>query len=84
VKLRIGIVLWVASWIPYAIIFGFTGVMVPLTWAFEITIGIIGVALAGSEFGQAVKANGWRGAPRTAWNAFVHGQSVNAPAPESP
>jgi hypothetical protein len=76
-KLRLGVILWLLSWVPYGILLGFDGVWLTVSWAFEITLGIVGLALAGSEFGQAVKQRGWRGAPRVAWRALVHGRDVD-------
>ena len=76
-KLRIGVVLWLLSWVPYGIILGLSGVWLSLSWAFEIALGVAGLALAGTEFAQAVKQRGWRGAPRVAWGALVHGKDVD-------
>ena len=75
-RLRIGIILWALSWIPYGLILGLDDKALTLAWAFEITLGIVGIAIAGTEFGQAVKANGWKGAPKVAWHAFLHGRDV--------
>jgi hypothetical protein len=47
-----------------------------LSWVFEVMLGIIGLALAGSVFASAVKETGWRGAPRLAWSSLVHGTDV--------
>ncbi len=79
-KLRIGVVLWVLSWTPYGIILGLDGAWLTLAWAFEITLGLVGIALAGTEFGQAVKTSGWKRAPGIAWHALIHGQDVDAAA----
>ena len=76
VRLRIGILLWALSWVPYGIILGLDGAWLTLSWAFEITLGITGIALAGSAFGEAVKQCGWKRAPAVAWHAFVHGVGV--------
>jgi hypothetical protein len=77
VKLRFGVVLWLLSWVPYGILLGLSGVWLTLSWAFEIALGVAGIALAGTEFAQAVKQRGWRGAPRVAWSALLHGQDVD-------
>jgi hypothetical protein len=76
-KLRVGVVLWLLSWVPYGILLGLSGVWLTLSWAFEIGLGVTGIALAGTEFAQAVKQRGWRGAPRVAWSALKHGQDVD-------
>jgi hypothetical protein len=75
-KLRIGIILWALSWVPYGIILGLSGAALTAAWGFEITLGIVGIALAGTEFAQAVKANGWKGAPKVAWRALLHGSDI--------
>ena len=75
-KLRIGIILWALSWIPYGVILGLKDAALTLAWAFEITLGIVGLALAGSEFAQAVKEKGWKGAPKVAWRALRHGSDI--------
>jgi hypothetical protein len=49
-----------------------------LAWGFEIALGIIGIALAGGAFASAVKAKGWRGAPRIAWDTLLHGSRIEA------
>jgi hypothetical protein len=76
VKLRIGVLLWALSWVPYGLILGLDGVALTLAWTFEIALGIIGIAVAGREFGQAVKERGWKGAPKVAWHALRHGVDV--------
>ena len=43
-----------------------------------ILLGIVGLALAGTEFAQAVKAKGWKHAPGVAWHALLHGRDVEA------
>jgi hypothetical protein len=76
VKLRIGVLLWALSWVPYGLILGLDGAWLTLAWAFEISLGLIGIALAGGEFATAVKAKGWKGAPKVAWHALLHGSDV--------
>jgi hypothetical protein len=78
VRLRLGITLWLLSWVPYGLILGVSGLWFTVTLGFEIVLGIVGLALAGSEFGVAVKQQGWKGAPRVAWRAMRHGESVAA------
>jgi hypothetical protein len=39
VKLRVGVVLWVLSWIPYGIILGSDGAALTSAWVFEILLG---------------------------------------------
>ncbi len=80
VKLRLGVVLWLASWVPYGIILGLSGAWLTVSWTFEVLLGITGLALAGTEFAQAVKETGWKRAPAVAWHALVHGQDVEPAA----
>ena len=81
-RLRVGIVLWLLSWVPYGLILGMTGAWLTAAWTFEILLGLIGLAIAGTEFANAVKERGWRGAPAVAWHALVHGRQK--PMGESP
>jgi len=76
VRLRVGITLWALSWVPYGLILGVSGLWFSVTLGIEIVLGIVGIALAGSEFAAAVKATGWKGAPAVAWRAMRHGESV--------
>ena len=77
-RLRVGITLWVLSWVPYGLILGASGWWFTVTLGFEIVLGLVGLALAGSEFAAAVKQRGWKGAPAAAWRAMRHGESVGA------
>lgn len=75
-KLRIGILLWALSWVPYGLILGLSGAALTVAWGVEITLGIVGIALAGTEFAQAVKDKGWKGAPKVAWSSLRHGSDI--------
>ncbi len=75
-KIRLGIVLWILSWVPYGLILGLSGPSLTVAWTLEILLGISGLGLAGSEFAQAVKDKGWKGAPSVAWNSMLHGSNV--------
>jgi len=77
VRLRVGVVLWAMSWIPYGLILGLSGVWLTLSWGLEVVLGIVGIALAGTAFAAAVKSKGWRGAPRVAWDSLLHGASID-------
>ena len=81
-KFRLGVILWLLSWIPYGILLGLEGLWLTVTLTFEIVLGIIGLALAGSEFGRAVKQHGWKGAPAVVWQALVNGKNVDELEPE--
>jgi len=77
-KLRLGVTLWLLSWVPYGVILGLSGAWLTMAWTVEILLGVIGIAIAGREFGQAVKRRGWKGAPGVAWQAMRHGSNVAA------
>ena len=77
VKLRLGIALWLLSWVPYGLILGLSGAWLTVAWAVEIAMGIVGLALSGTEFASAVKDRGWRGAPAVAWRAMLRGKNVD-------
>ena len=75
-RMRLGVTLWALSWVPYGLILGLAGVWLTLAWGFEIALGVVGIAIAGAEFGRAVKGQGWRRAPAVAWHALLHGDAV--------
>ena len=75
-RLRLGVVLWALSWVPYGIILGLGGAWLTLAWTVEILLGLAGIVVAGPEFAKAVKSRGWRGAPGVAWHALVQGRDV--------
>jgi hypothetical protein len=78
VKLRVGILLWILSWVPYGLILGLSGASLTIAWTVEILLGITGLAIAGAEFAQAVKDKGRKGAPAVAWRSLVHRQRIEA------
>ena len=83
-RIRFGVCLVVASWLPIA------QVTIWLTapsssqadrtraviWGIQVVVGLIGVAVAGSQTIQVAKSVGWRGAPRAVWRLI---RSPNAP-----
>jgi hypothetical protein len=73
VRLRLGVTLWLLSWVPLAVIFGLTGEARILAWIVEIVLGVVGLALAGVEVANQVKTVGWRKAPGVAWHVLIHG-----------
>ena len=75
-RLRGGIALWLASWIPLALIFGVTGTARYVIWGFQFAIGAAGLALAGSVFVATVKAVGWKRAPAVVWHAVLRGDAA--------
>ncbi len=78
VRLRLGITLWILSWVPYGLLLDLSGAWLTVAWTVEVLLGILGLAIAGTEFAQAVKARGWRGAPAVAWQAMLRGRDVRA------
>jgi hypothetical protein len=76
VKLRVGVILWILSWVPYGLIFGLSGAWLTVGWTVEIALGLVGLALAGTGFAQAVKARGWKRAPGIAWRVLLHGEDA--------
>jgi hypothetical protein len=76
VRLRVGVTLWALSWVPYGIILGLSGAAFTIAWTVEVLLGLAGLSIGGSEFARAIKAKGWRGAPRVAWHALLHGKDV--------
>ena len=77
-KLRLGITLWILSWVPYGLILGLSGAGLTAAWTVEILMGIVGLAIAGTEFAQAIKDSGWKGAPAIAWHAMLRGKDIEA------
>jgi hypothetical protein len=67
-------VLWLLSWVPYGIVLGLSGAWLTMSWTVEILLGVIGLALAGTEVIASVKARGWRRAPGATWHLLLHGQ----------
>ena len=62
-KLRIGILLWALSWVPYGLILGLSGAALTVAWGVEITLGIVGIALVGTEFRAGGQGQGLEGRP---------------------
>ena len=72
-RLRIGVLCWFASGVPFGLILGLSGLWLTLTLGFEIMLGIIGIALAGTSFANTIKSVGWRRAPAAALRTLVRG-----------
>ena len=70
-RIRIGVLLWCLSWVPYGVLLGLHSPWLQVSWGVEVLLGVIGLALAGSVFAAAVKEAGWRRAPRIAWDALL-------------
>ena len=63
---------------PIPILFGIAGPARYAVWGVQILIGLLGLALAGSAFVDAVKNVGWRRAPGALGRALVHGDELSA------
>ena len=74
-RLRVGVALWITSWLPVAQVVGASDRQRLVIWGIQVVMGIIGLALAGVVFAEAIKVKGWRGAPGVAWRAMLHGTS---------
>ncbi len=79
-KLRLGIGLWLLSWVPYGLILGLSGAWLTVAWTIEVLLGITGLAIAGTEFAQAVKDRGWKGAPAVAWQLSSTARASKPPS----
>ena len=73
-----GILLWLLSWVPIPILLGINGAARYAVWGVQILIGLLGLALAGSAFVDAVKNVGWRQAPGALGRALLHGDEQAA------
>jgi hypothetical protein len=85
-RLRTGIVLFVASWFPFAqLIIWASDLTEPeagelrLTiWTIQFVVGLIGITLAGAESIRLARNLGWRRTPSALWTMFRTG---HAPRP---
>ena len=66
-RIRIGVLLILASWLPIAWLLSATGELRAVIWGIQIVVGLIGVAIAGRETIQIAKSTGWRNSPRAVW-----------------
>lgn len=74
-RLRLGLALWLVSWLPVAQLVGARQAARLAIWGVQIAIGLVGIALAGSTFVASVKSVGWRRAPGVLWHAFLRGDA---------
>lgn len=83
-RLRLGIGMWLLSWVPFAsavVVFaqdqGWVSSgqqahrLLMALWAVQITIGFIGIFIAGSEAITLVKSYGLRNVPKQAWRIII-------------
>jgi hypothetical protein len=87
-RVRLGLGLFVVSWLPIAQIvisvLGLhdgTGTTVRATiWAVQWIIGIVGLLIAGRAVATVIRRSGWRQAPRLLWRMLRTGRVVEEPA----
>ncbi len=94
-RLRLGIILVVISWLPFAQV----GLYIAhnnnqltstdasnefraTVWGIQVLIGLIGVGLAGRVALDQAKKEGWKRTPAMLWKLFWQGKPVDTP--ESP
>ena len=84
-RIRFGVCLVIASWLPIAQVTiwltspssGQADRIRAVIWGIQVVVGLIGVAVAGSQTIQVAKSVGWRRAPGAVWRLI---RSPNAPA----
>ena len=76
VRIRVGVVLIVVSWLPIAWLVSASAELRAAIWGVQIVIGLIGVAIAGRETIRIAKSTGWRNSPRAVWGLL---RSPNTP-----
>jgi hypothetical protein len=80
-RVRLGIGLVLASWFPFAQILFLVADWIghPVSnesevrlaiWGIQFVVGLIGLAVAGTEAVQIAHSVGWRQTPRTVWTLF--------------
>ena len=82
-RLRVGVLVWLVSWVPFALIFGLRHPWLEAVWSIQIVLGLVGLALAGGDFATAVKTSGWRKGPSVAWHELRGSQLPGAARVES-
>ena len=74
-RLRLGIALWLLSWVPFPVILGISGTARLVIWGVQFAVGAVGLALAGSAFLEAARQVGWKRAPAVLWQALLQGET---------
>jgi hypothetical protein len=85
-RLRLGIVLILLSWFPFAQILiavlqnhgrltsdGAANQFRLIVWGIQIVVGLVGLLLAGKVTIEEAKRSGWRCTPKRVWRLFWRG-----------
>ena len=72
--LRVGVAIWLISWIPIPVIFGIKHPGREVLWVVQFLVGLVGIAIAGKVFAATIKRVGLRRSPRILGGAFIHGR----------
>lgn len=85
-KLRLGIILIILSWFPFAQIFLYiahnndkltsqdaSNIFRLCVWGIQIVIGFVGLWLVGQLAIRTAKQGGWKQTPKRLWLLFWHG-----------
>ena len=81
-RIRIGIALWLASWIPFPLLLQLHGWALVIGIAAQVIMGIVGLALAGSAVANEIRQAGWRQGLRAGWHLFSQNHSKVHAEPE--
>ncbi|HUD11209.1 MAG TPA: hypothetical protein VMS08_02260 [Candidatus Saccharimonadia bacterium] len=86
-RLRVGIALWVGSFIPLPVVIAAilewagvlttarsTSLFLGVMWGVQFGVGFVGLLIAGGQSIRPVKACGWRQMPRFVWHILRAGQ----------
>jgi hypothetical protein len=86
-RLRIGIIVWVFSYLPFPFVLLYieqqngnyttteeASQFLAVCYAIQFGIGFIGLFIAGKEAIKMVKSDGWKAAPKKVWQVVIHGK----------
>ena len=89
-RLRVGILLIVLSWFPFAQILIYiahnngkltsessSNTFRLVVWGIQVVVGLVGVALVGKLAVEEAKKTGWRNTPRRLWELFRYGPDAS-------
>jgi len=84
IRLRVGLALFVLSWLPFAqLVIWVSDMPEPqagqfriAVWTVQFLVGLVGIALAGAESIKMARGLGWRRTPAALWAMFRTGRSA--------